>query len=124
MNNSNEKTTLIQSSSSSSSSSSKRIASKDKLIKYRNIVYYLTFIAYAMSHFSRKSYTNVKIQMKSQASMDPILLSQMDTAFMFFYAIGSFFSGRLGDTFHAPTIIGFGLIGSAACVFFTCFWYF
>ena len=37
---------------------------------------------------------------------------------MFFYAIGSFFSGKLGDTYHSPTVVGLGLIGSAACVFF------
>ena len=101
--------------------SQKKVINEEKLLKYRNIVYYLTFIAYGMSHFSRKSYTNVKVQMKGQAGIDPILLSQMDTVFMFFYAIGSFFSGRLGDTFHAPTIIGYGLIGSAACVFFLVF---
>jgi sugar phosphate permease len=94
---------------------------EEKLAKYRNFVYYLTFVAYAMSHFSRKSYTNVKVQMKGEAGMDPILLSQMDTAFMFFYAIGSFFSGRLGDTFHAPTIIGLGLFGSSICVFLLVF---
>eukprot|EP01041_Mallomonas_annulata_P010554 gene10554-22013_t len=87
------------------------------IAKYRNIVYYLTFFAYAMSHFSRKSYTNVKVQLKTKAGIDPILLSQMDTTFMFFYAIGSFFSGKLGDTFHAPTVIGIGLLGSACCVF-------
>lgn len=50
-----------------------------------------------MSHFSRKSYTNVKVQLKL-AGVDPILLSQMDTVFMICYAIGSFFSGKLGDT--------------------------
>lgn len=94
---------------------------EEKLTKYRNLVYFLTFLAYAMSHYSRKSYTNVKVQMKGQAGMDPILLSQMDTAFMFFYAIGSYFSGRLGDMFHAPTIIGYGLIGSACCVFLLVF---
>jgi sugar phosphate permease len=85
------------------------------LSKYRTIVYSSTFVAYAMSHFSRKCYTNVKVQLKL-LGMDPILLSQMDTTFMFFYAIGSFFSGQLGDTYHAPTVVGLGLIGSAACV--------
>lgn len=87
------------------------------IAKYRNIVYYLTFIGYAMSHFSRKSYTNVKVQLKGSAGIDPILLSQMDTTFMFFYAIGSFFSGKIGDTYHAPTVMGIGLLGSACCVF-------
>ena len=85
------------------------------LAKYRNVVYYSTFVAYAMSHFSRKCYTNVKVQLKA-LGFDPILLSQMDTTFMFFYAIGSFFSGQLGDHFHAPTVVGLGLLGSAGCV--------
>lgn len=30
---------------------------------------------------------------------------------------GSFFSGKLGDTYHAPTIVALGLIGSSLCVF-------
>lgn len=68
-----------------------------------------------MSHFSRKSYTNVKVELKA-TGFDPILLSQMDTAFMFCYAIGSFFSGQLGDKYHAPTVVGLGLIGSGLCV--------
>lgn len=68
-----------------------------------------------MSHFSRKSYTNVKVQLKEDG-MDAIILSRMDTVFMFCYAIGSFFSGNIGDNYHAPTVIGLGLIGSGICV--------
>ena len=30
--------------------------------RYRNIVFYFTFIAYANSHLSRKCYTNLKVQ--------------------------------------------------------------
>lgn len=69
-----------------------------------------------MSHFSRKSYTNVKVELQKEAGLDPIIMSQMDTVFMFFYAIGSFFSGKLGDTYHAPSVVGIGLIGSSVCV--------
>jgi sugar phosphate permease len=87
-----------------------------KVAHYRNIVYYITFVAYAMSHFSRKSYTNVKVELQKEAGLNPIIMSQMDTVFMFFYAIGSFFSGKLGDTYHAPTVVGYGLIGSSLCV--------
>ena len=29
--------------------------------RYRNIVFYFTFIAYANSHLSRKCYTNLKV---------------------------------------------------------------
>lgn len=49
--------------------------------------------------------------------IDAILLSRMDTIFMFCYAIGSFFSGNIGDMYHAPTVIAWGLIGSGICVF-------
>ena len=42
--------------------------------------------------------TNVKTNLVEEG-VDKIILSQMDMAFMFTYAIGSFISGRLGDTF-------------------------
>ena len=69
-----------------------------------------------MSHFSRKSYTNVKKQLKDDAGMSTDLLSRIDTGFMFAYAVGSFFSGQLADRLHPSTIVAVGLIGSAACV--------
>lgn len=75
---------------------------------YRQKVFGMTFIAYAMSHLLRKSYTTCKVQMTEEAGLDPLILSAMDTVFMFCYAIGSVCTGRLGDTFYAPTIIGLG----------------
>jgi sugar phosphate permease len=74
-------------------------------------------------------------------------MSQMDSVFMLFYAgdkivqlldlddflirdltyygkllllceVGSFFSGSLGDRYHAPTIVGVGLIGSGLAILF------
>ncbi|KAG5183793.1 major facilitator superfamily domain-containing protein [Tribonema minus] len=92
-------------------------AMEDPRLKgYRAFVYFMTFVAYAMSHFSRKSYTNVKKQMKTDAGMTTELFSRMDTGFMFAYAIGSFFSGQLGDRLRPTTVVAAGLIGSAACV--------
>ena len=73
------------------------------------------FNSYAMSHFSRKSYTTVKVQLQADG-LDSILLSRMDTIFMFCYAIGSFFSGNIGDRYHSPTVIGVALVGSGLCV--------
>ncbi len=40
----------------------------------------------------------------------------LDTAFMFSYAVGSFFSGSLGDRLYPPMVVGMGLIGSFACL--------
>uniref|UniRef100_A0A7S2N9V8 Major facilitator superfamily (MFS) profile domain-containing protein n=1 Tax=Haptolina brevifila TaxID=156173 RepID=A0A7S2N9V8_9EUKA len=68
-----------------------------------------------MAHVARKCYTNVKTNLVS-AGINAIILSQMDTAFMFTYAIGSFISGRLGDTFPQNVILGVGLIGSTLCL--------
>jgi sugar phosphate permease len=67
------------------------------------------------SHFSRKCYTNVKMDLV-KSGVDKNILSQMDMAFMFTYAIGSFATGRLGDMFPQNVIIGYGLIGSTLCL--------
>jgi sugar phosphate permease len=85
-----------------------RALSEQNIINhYRTKVFSLTFIAYALSHLSRKAYTTCKVEMKD-AGLDPLILSAMDTVFMFCYALGSVIGGHLGDTYHAPTIIGLG----------------
>ena len=111
-----------------------------KMASWQRTIFFVTFVNYAMAHFSRKCYTNVKTDLVA-AGVDKIILSQMDMAFMFTYAIGSFISGRLGDTFpqkcavlsstraqrilQAPillclcarsVIIGLGLLGSLLCL--------
>ena len=63
----------------------------------------------------RKCYTNVKMDLV-KSGVDKNILSQMDMGFMFTYAIGSFISGRLGDTFPQNVIIGVGLLGSTLCL--------
>ena len=86
-----------------------------KLSSWRKVIFFVTFVNYAMSHISRKCYTNVKTDLVA-SGVDKIILSQMDMAFMFTYAIGSFISGRLGDTFPQNVIIGVGLLGSTLCL--------
>eukprot|EP00320_Phaeocystis_rex_P006520 CAMPEP_0119056778 /NCGR_PEP_ID=MMETSP1178-20130426/1352_1 /TAXON_ID=33656 /ORGANISM="unid sp, Strain CCMP2000" /LENGTH=445 /DNA_ID=CAMNT_0007037541 /DNA_START=36 /DNA_END=1371 /DNA_ORIENTATION=- len=83
--------------------------------KWQRLVFLITFLNYAMAHFSRKCYTNVKTDLIA-SGVDKIILSQMDTAFMFTYAIGSFISGRLGDMFPQNVVIGVGLLGSTLCL--------
>ncbi|KAL3926718.1 MAG: hypothetical protein SGPRY_003172 [Prymnesium sp.] len=86
-----------------------------KKLSWQRIVFFVTFVNYAMAHFSRKCYTNVKTDLV-EAGVDKIILSQMDMAFMFTYAIGSFVSGRLGDMFPQNVVIGVGLLGSTLCL--------
>ncbi|CAB1097621.1 unnamed protein product [Ectocarpus sp. CCAP 1310/34] len=87
-----------------------------KLKRNQAWVYSATFISYAMSHFSRKCYTNVKKQLVVNAGMSKSLLSRLDTGFMLSYAIGGFLSGMVGDRMRMSTVIAGGLAGSAVCV--------
>jgi sugar phosphate permease len=86
-----------------------------KMKNWQKTIFMMTFVNYAMAHFSRKCYTNVKTNLVA-SGVDSVILSQMDTAFMFTYAIGSFASGRLGDMFPQNVIIGVGLLGSTLCL--------
>lgn len=51
-----------------------------------------TFVNYAMAHWTRKCYTNVKVQLMA-AGVSAYTLAAMDSAFMFTYAGGSFITG-------------------------------
>ena len=91
---------------------------------------------------NRKYQILAQVQIQ-QAGVDSHLMSQMDSVFMLFYAgglnlilnfaasinfaklllkfkssrvVGSFFSGSFGDRYHAPTIVGIGLIGSGLAI--------
>lgn len=68
----------------------------NKYRDYRSRIYMYTFISYGILHLTRKCYTNMKVKLEKEADFDPTFLSVMDTVFMLFYAIGSFFSGALG----------------------------
>ena len=76
----------------------------------------VTFINYALAHWTRKSYTNVKMQLEG-AGVDALTLTAMDSGFMFTYAGGSFITGQLGDTFSPVLVIATGLLGSTLCLF-------
>jgi len=87
------------------------------LASWRRTIFLVTFVNYAMAHVTRKCYTNVKTELVADG-VDQVILSQMDTAFMLTYAIGTFISGRLGDIYPQNIIIAIGLIGSTACLVF------
>jgi sugar phosphate permease len=79
-------------------------------------IFLVTFLNYALSHWTRKSYTNVKVQLQ-EAGVDALTLTAMDSGFMFTYAGGSFITGQLGDRFSPVRIIACGLLGSTVCLF-------
>ncbi|GFH52590.1 hypothetical protein CTEN210_09066 [Chaetoceros tenuissimus] len=85
--------------------------------RYQWWVFFRTFGAYFMAHFSRKCYSTVKQQLQDDAGYSAHILSGMDSAFIGTYAIGNIFSGKLGDTFRPTTALSIGLCGNAICLF-------
>lgn len=90
-------------------------ANTEKLENGQKWVFAATFMNYAMAHWTRKSYTNVKVQLM-HAGVSPLTLTAMDSGFMFTYAGGSFITGQLGDRFSPVAVIGGGLLGSTVCL--------
>ncbi len=74
---------------------------------YQRWVFTSTFMNYAMAHWTRKSYTNVKLQLML-AGVSPLTVTAMDSGFMFTYAGGSFVTGLLGDRFSPVVVVGGG----------------
>lgn len=87
-----------------------------ELEKWKTWVFGCTFVNYAMSHWTRKCYTNVKEQMIA-AGVSAYILAAMDSGFMFTYAGGSFITGALGDRFSPTKVVAIGLLGSSVVLF-------
>jgi OPA family glycerol-3-phosphate transporter-like MFS transporter 1/2 len=88
-----------------------------RLKAYQWFAFFVTFGGYFMAHFSRKCYSTVKQQLQTEAGYSALTLSEMDTVFMFTYAIGNVLSGKAGDTYRPTTVLAIGLFGSALCLF-------
>ena len=86
-----------------------------KLAENQKWVFASTFLNYAYAHWTRKCYTNVKVQLM-RAGVSPLTLTAMDSGFMFTYAGGSFVTGMLGDRFSPVAVVGLGLLGSTMCL--------
>ena len=83
---------------------------------YKWWVFFCTFVNYAMAHWTRKCYTNVKVQLMA-AGVSMEVLAAMDSGFMFTYSAGSFVTGMLGDRFSPVMVIAIGLLGSSVVLF-------
>jgi OPA family glycerol-3-phosphate transporter-like MFS transporter 1/2 len=93
----------------------KREEEDPKLASNQQWVFLATFLNYAYAHWTRKCYTNVKVQLMD-AGVSSLTLTAMDSGFMFTYAAGSFVTGMLGDRFSPTFVVGLGLLGSTLCL--------
>lgn len=95
---------------------SKQASNEETLLQGQRWIFLTTFLNYALAHWTRKSYTNVKTQMEA-VGVSAVTLTAMDSGFMFTYAGGSFITGQLGDRFSPVVVIAMGLLGSTLCLF-------
>jgi sugar phosphate permease len=79
----------------------------------RNLVWGVTWLAYASYYLGRKGFGAAKHRIKESGFMDTQLLGVVDTAYLAAYALGQFGSGLAGDRVGARRLVGFGLLASA-----------
>jgi sugar phosphate permease len=95
----------------------------------RNLVWAVTWLAYASYYLGRKGFSAAKHSLKDARLLDTGALGAIDTAYLAAYVLGQFTSGVLGDRVGARRLIGYGLLLSAAlCAGFgassTALWFF
>jgi sugar phosphate permease len=86
--------------------------SREKL--RRNLVWGVTWLAYASYYLGRKGFSAAKHSLKGAGLLDVQALGAIDTAYLAAYSLGQFVSGVLGDRVGARRLIGYGLLLSAA----------
>jgi OPA family sugar phosphate sensor protein UhpC-like MFS transporter len=87
--------------------------------RQRNLVWGVTWLAYASYYLGRKGFSASKHSLKSAGVLDTAALGAIDTAYLAAYSLGQFASGALGDRIGARRLVGYGLLLSAAlCALF------
>jgi sugar phosphate permease len=80
----------------------------------RNLVWGVTWLAYATYYLGRKGYSASKSSLKNAGLLDTTALGIIDTTYLAAYSLGQFVSGVLGDRVGARRLVGYGLLLSAA----------
>jgi sugar phosphate permease len=87
--------------------------------RQRNLVWAITWLAYATYYLGRKGFSAAKHSLKSAGVLDTAALGAIDTAYLAAYSVGQFASGVLGDRIGARRLVGYGLLLSAGlCALF------
>jgi OPA family sugar phosphate sensor protein UhpC-like MFS transporter len=85
----------------------------DSETRRRNLVWSVTWLAYASYYLGRKGYSASKSSLKNAGLLDTSTLGVIDTAYLSAYSLGQFVSGMLGDRVGARRLVGYGLLLSA-----------
>jgi sugar phosphate permease len=80
----------------------------------RNLVWAVTWLAYASYYLGRKNFSSAKHALESANLLDLQALGFIDSGYLAAYVLGQFLNGALGDRVGARRLVGYGLIASAA----------
>lgn len=56
-----------------------------------------------------------KLYVHQDLGFSTTVIGSFDTVFLFFYALGNFVSGNLGDRFSARVVVPIGVVVAASC---------
>ena len=83
-------------------------------------VWTLTFMSYAMYHVSRKIYSVIKSRLDDEdwfgENSGDTKLATLDALFLFFYAVGLYFGGSIGDRYNPRYVLTIGMTAVSFCV--------
>jgi OPA family glycerol-3-phosphate transporter-like MFS transporter len=80
-----------------------------KFKRWRYRVFASTWLTYAGFYFCRQPYFVVKKSLADSMTLDPVLLSNIGTAYLLAYAVGQFINGNLGKRFGSRILVLTGL---------------
>src|SRR5580698_3303844 len=85
-----------------------------KYERWRRTIFGVTWLAYAGSYLTRKSFAVAKNELKKPGvlGLTKAQMSGMDGAYSAVYALGQFFWGTLGDRYGTRKVVLFGMMAS------------
>lgn len=86
-----------------------------RLKQYQARAFALTWFSYAGYYLTRKPVSVVKKRLMEELGISSFWLGIMDTAYLAAYALGQFLCGMIGDRAGARKLLGYGMLGTAAC---------
>jgi sugar phosphate permease len=92
-----------------------RAVSRPLYQRDRNLVWAISWLAYATYYTGRKGFSAAKTSIATELNVTESMLGAIDAVYLTTYALGQFVNGLLGDRLGARRLVGYGMLLSAAC---------
>lgn len=82
---------------------------------WQAVIFAATFFTMVSRHSALAGWAMSKQKVHSNLGFSTTVIGSFDTVFLFFYALGNFVCGSLGDRYSARIVVPIGLTVAAAC---------